>query len=349
MNGSFPNDKNFLMLAPMAGITDSPFRILSKKGGAQVVFTEMLSSMALAHDSRRTTAMLRFSDEERPIIAQIFGSNTIAIEKSVGIIAQLGFDGVNLNFGCPARKIMKSSSGSAALKDLNIYKEVIRAACKAAEPLKIPVSVKTRPGITPRKNLAAEVSKIAEGEGASMIILHARFASQKHSGYISYEALSSASRCVKIPVVANGGISDEETAHRILTETGCRGIMIGRAAIGDFGIFGRILHYIKTGEKLPAPSREEKINMYKQHARLSCGFYGEKRGIIILRKLAAFYLKGMPGAKSARELINKSETLEDFNKALDTVFNFNVNDDADTFHHNVATCHRGTLAARGED
>jgi len=308
------------MLAPMAGITDSAFRRLAKKGGADVVFTEMLSAVALAHDSKRTTEMLKFSDEEKPIIAQIFGSDVSAIEKSVHILAQLGFNGINLNFGCPARKIMKSSSGSAALKNPEVYEKVLTAAVKSAEPHKISISVKTRPGLTPDKNISKEIARITEDCGASMLILHGRFASQKHSGDVSIESISEAVKSVKIPVIANGGISDEETARNILDKTGCAGLMIGRSAIGDFGIFRRISHYLKSGDKLMSPSREERIAAYKEHAKLSAELHGEKRGVIILRKLAAFYLKGLPGAKTARGLINKAETLVDFEKALDAVF-----------------------------
>lgn len=310
---------NNLMLAPMAGITDSPFRKLSIVGGAGLVFTEMLSASALARDSRRTSAMLKFSDDERPIAAQIFGSELAAVEKSAEIIASMGYDMLNINFGCPARKIVKSRAGSAALKDLKSYENVITASVRGSGG-KMPVTVKIRPGLTPDDDRAADYARAAEAAGAEMIIIHGRFVSQIHSGDVNFDAISRAVAAVKIPVVANGGIVSELTAEEMSVKTGCAGLMIGRGTIGDFGIFRRILYYLENKEKLPAPSREERIAMYKEHARLSAEFHGERCGVIILRKLAAFYLKGMPGAKRTREAVNKAENLDDFCAALDDIF-----------------------------
>jgi tRNA-dihydrouridine synthase B len=307
------------MLAPMAGITDSPFRRMAKAGGAGLVFTEMLSASALARDSRRTTGMLKFTDEERPIAAQIFGSELAAVEESAAIITEMGYDMLNINFGCPARKILKSRGGAAALKDLKSYEDVISASVRGCGG-KIPVTVKIRPGLTPEEDRTEDFVRTAEAAGAEMIIIHGRFVSQIHSGDVSFDAIARAVTSVKIPVVANGGIISEETAGKMLAETGCAGLMLGRGAIGDFDIFRRILYYLENKEILLSPSREERIAKYKEHARLSAEFHGERCGVIILRKLAAFYLKGLPGAKRTREAINKAENLNDFCAALDGIF-----------------------------
>lgn len=310
---------NNLMLAPMAGITDSPFRKLAKAGGAGLVFTEMLSASALARDSRRTTSMLKFSDDERPIAAQIFGSELSALEKSAEIIVSMGYDMLNINFGCPARKIIKSRAGSALLKDLKCYENVIAASVRGCGG-KIPVTVKIRPGLTPDDDRTEDYVRVAESSGAAMIIIHGRFVSQIHSGDVNLDSIARAVAVSKIPVVANGGIVSEISAEETLAKTGCAGLMIGRAAIGDFGIFRRILYYLENQEKLPAPSREERIAAYKEHARLSAEFHGARCGVVILRKLAAFYLKGMPGAKRTRDAVNRAENLDDFCAALDDIF-----------------------------
>lgn len=307
----------YIMLAPMAGITDSAFRRLAKAGGCSYVFTEMISATALARKNKKTLQMLNFCEEERPIAAQIFGSNKDDISSAVKIICERGYDSVNLNFGCPAPKILKTNSGAAVLKDLKLYSELISTAVKSSS---VPVSVKIRPGFDFDDEKAAELSKVAEDSGASMVVIHGRFVSQKHTGDVNLEAISKAVSSVKIPVIANGGITSEESAENVIKATSCAGIMIGRGAIGDFNIFNRILHYLKTSEKLQPPSWEEKVDMFLTHARVSSELYGERMGVIKLRKVAGYYLKDLPNAKKIRGEINKIEKLTDLKTSLEQVF-----------------------------
>lgn len=306
-----------LYMAPMAGITDTVFRRLAKSGGADVVFTEMVSANAVCQKNKKTLSMLNYSPDEHPIGAQIFGSTTEHIATAAKIVSDLGFDFLNLNFGCPARKIIKSNSGSAVLKDLTLYARLITAAVKASS---VPVSVKIRPGYDASDEKTAVLCRIAEESGSSMIIVHGRFVSQRHSGPVNPEIFAIAAASVKIAVIANGGIDSEEKAESILTKTGCSGIMLGRAAIGDFGIFRRISHYLSTGEKLPPPSWEERLDALLTHAAISSETFGEKWGLIKLRKIIPYYLKGLPNAKRIRCEINKIEDMKGLKSSLESVF-----------------------------
>ncbi len=291
-----------------------------------MVYTEMVSSMAVLHKSRRTSSIIKYEEKERPVIAQLFGSSEKSIAEASKKLTSLGFDGIDINCGCPAKKILRSGSGAALLGDLALFARIIKA---AADSTHLPVSVKFRPGIDSNNDKTELLARAAEESGARYLVIHARYASQVHSGEAVIEAICSAVNAVKIPVIANGGITDEFSAERIIKKTSCAGIMVGRAAIGDCGIFKRIGHYLSTGEKLPTPSREEKIQLLLDHASLAASFYGERWGVIKLRKMLPFYLKGLPGSKNVRSKINCVETFAELKKTLlnwqkteETVFEF---------------------------
>ncbi len=309
--------KENIMLAPMAGITDSVFRLLAKRGGAGSVFTEMVSASALFQRNKKTISMLDFHEEERPVVAQVFGSDKNHIKAAAKVVSALGFDGLNINFGCPAKKIIKSNSGAAVLRDLKLYAELIKTAVFSSD---VPVSVKIRPGFDKNDEKIEEISKVAEESGASQIIVHGRFATQRHSGAANFDLISKAVDSVGISVIANGGIDSEEAAEYVVKKTNCAGIMIGRAAIGDYNIFDRISHYLEFGEKKSPPSWEDKIESLLEHARLASERYGERWGIIKLRKISSYYLTGLPNAKKIRGMINQIERIDELKAALESVF-----------------------------
>jgi tRNA-dihydrouridine synthase B len=286
----------------MAGVTDMPFRSLAKEGGAGLVCTEMVSARALVYGDKKTKKIIELSQSEHPVSAQIFGSKPSEMGEAAKICEGAGADIVDINFGCPVRKIVNSGAGVKAVENQDIAAEIMAAVVRS---VKVPATIKIRIGNKPDENIAPAMVKLAEKCGIKMVAVHARPASWGHSGKPNLSALKEAVDAAKIPVVGNGGIIDEVTAKYFIDQTGCNGLMVGRAAIGDPGLFKRISHFIETGNKLPEITMEDRLIYLKKHAELSCAYYGEKRGIIVLRKVAAYYLKGLPNASRIRDKFNK--------------------------------------------
>jgi tRNA-dihydrouridine synthase B len=310
--------KTNLMMAPMAGITDLPFRALAKEGGAGLTFTEMISARALVRGDKKTEKMMRPGEAEHPVGIQLFGSDPNYMAEAARIAEAGGADLIDINMGCPVRKVMKAGAG---VKLLENEAGLGRMMGTVAQAVKIPVSIKTRIGRTPGENIAPSVARIAEQSGIKMVIIHGRPASQGHSGDADREAVRQVVQSVTIPVVGNGGVKDERSAKLWVDETGCAGLMIGRAAIGDPYIFDRITHFLATGDLLSSPTWEERLAFLKRHAELAVAYYSnEKKGIIILRKLAAFYMKGLPNASRIRNAFNAITTLKELDELLATVW-----------------------------
>jgi len=305
--------ENNLVLAPMAGITDSPFRQLARVGGAGLVCGEMVSAKALVFADSKTRRMLRISEKERPVSLQIFGPDPATMSEAAAIVEQAGADIIDINFGCPVPKVAKSGSGAVLLSNEKLISEIMEAVVKR---VKAPVTAKIRIGRNSGENVAPALAGIAGKCGISAIIIHGRAAEQGHKGNPDLEAIKKAKDACSIPVIGNGGITSEQTALDFFEQTGCDGIMIGRGAAGDFGIFNRIAHFLKTGESQPPPTWEKRIEDFKHHARLSVEFYGGDIGIIRLRKLAVYYLKGLPNASMLRDKFCKTETLADMDTLL---------------------------------
>lgn len=306
-----------IVLAPMAGITDSPFRLLAREGGAGLVCGEMVSAKALVYGDKKTRRLLRFTEPERPVSLQIFGPDPETMSEAAAIVEQTGADVIDINFGCPVPKIAKSGSGAVLLSDDKKAGAIMEAVVRR---VKTPVTAKIRIGRSAGENVAPALAALAERSGVAALVIHGRPAASGHKGSPDLAAIREAKRACGIPVIGNGGITDEAGAAAFLDKTGCDGVMIGRGAVGDFGIFSRIKHFLETGERLPGPTWEKRIEDLRRHAALSVEFYGEKLGVVRLRKLVPYYLKGLPNASSIRDRFCKAVSLEQVLSLLDSVW-----------------------------
>ena len=298
---------NNLILAPMAGITDLPFRIICKKFGPGLVCTEMASSKAIFHNDLKTKRLLNVQGEERPISVQIFGSD----EETMGYAAKYVSDFadiVDINMGCPAPKVIKNGDGSKLLLDLPHAEKVIKAVVQNS---KVPVTLKFRKGWDKENIVAEELAQIAEEQGVSAITIHGRTRSEFYTGRCDLEIIKKVKQCVKIPVIGNGDIVDEESALKMFEYTGVDGIMIGRAALGNPWIFERILYFLKTGEKMPEICLKEKFEIMEKHIELAVAEKGENVAIKEMRKHIASYTKNLPNSTSFRASINKIESKDE--------------------------------------
>ena len=303
-------------LAPMAGVTDASYRQLIKRIAPEViVYTEFLSTDAISYGAKRTLDMISFDTEiERPFIVQVFGHDPDHFLKAAKIIEELGADGIDINMGCPAAKVVSSCHGSALLKDPKLAAELVHATVKAVN---IPVTVKIRIGVRENEYLAPALAKLAQGCGVSGVIVHARPVSKRHSGRPDWEGLRQTVAAVSIPVIGNGGVNVPNDAEDFLKISGCAGVSVGRAAIGDPGIFKRIRHYLSTGERLPEATHQDKLETLAQHVAWAAEFFGERTGLLRLRKIVPYYVAGFPMATSFRAQANRIATLMEWTVLLD--------------------------------
>lgn len=299
--------ENNVFLAPMAGVTDMPFRKLCKEFGAGLIYTEMASSKAIEYKSEKTENIYKVFEDEHPIAIQIFGSEPKIMANTAEKLSEFA-DIIDINMGCPAPKIVKNGEGSALMKNLDLAGKIIEATVKAS---KVPVTVKMRKGWDDNHINAPELAKIAEDCGASMVTVHGRTREQMYSGNADLEIIKKVKDCLKIPVIGNGDIRDFESAKRMFNETGCDGIMIARGAQGNPWIFKEILN--GSNEK---PTLSERINLIIRHLKLEVEYKGEYTGIREMRKHIANYLKGIPGSSQIKEEINHLEQCEDVEKVL---------------------------------
>ncbi|MDR1523060.1 MAG: tRNA dihydrouridine synthase DusB [Endomicrobium sp.] len=304
---------NNIFLAPMAGITDLPLRILAKAGGAGLVYTEMVSAKALVYRDEKTKSLLKINNQERPVAAQIFGSEINIMSEAAKIVQDIGADIVDINLSCPVRKVAKAGAGAKLLANERLVAKILESVVHSVE---IPVTIKIRIGLLPGQNVAKEIIHIAQEVGVKMVVVHARPASLGHSGRPDLNAFEESCVDAKIPIIANGGIVDEKTAQNFMKIPRCAGIMIGRGAIGNYSIFKRLENFLSSGKILPTPSKEEKIQWLKKHVKYLVDNYGEKRGLVAFRKVAHYYVKDFPNASKIRFMINTMVNLDDFNSIL---------------------------------
>ncbi len=307
--------ENNLILAPMAGVTNLPFRIICKEFGPGLVCTEMASSRAMFHNDQKTKRLFNTEGEKRPISFQIFGSDEETMAYSAKYVSEFA-DIIDINMGCPAPKVVKNGDGSKLLLDLEQAEKVIKAVVKNS---KVPVTLKIRKGWDKENIVATEIAKIAENAGISAITVHGRTRSEFYSGKADLEIIKKVKETVKIPVIGNGDIVDEESAYNMFEKTNVDGIMIGRGSFGNPWIFRNIKHYLETGEKLPAPSNDEKLEVMKKHINLAVAEKGEI-AVKELRKHIAWYTKNLKNSSEFRSKMNTIETKEELLEMLEAYF-----------------------------
>lgn len=304
-----------LALAPMAGVTNWPFRLLCKEQGCGLVVTEFVSDKAVLYESRRTQEMVVLLPEERPAGIQLFGADPDTMARAAARLVELqNPDFIDINMGCPAPKVTRGRGGSSLLKEPEVAQAIVAAVVRAVAPL--PVTVKMRIGWSADSLNAVEVAKRVESAGAQMITVHGRTREQQYSGTADWAMIDAVARAVQVPVLGNGDITSPQVAAERLQSTRVAGLAIGRGALGNPWVFRRTLHYLRTGELLPEPDAQERVEMALRHLDLMIAEKGEYLAVREMRKHAAWYLKGLRGSAEVRAVINTAETREQMRTML---------------------------------
>lgn len=313
--------KNGVFLAPMAGVTDRAFRFMCKKYGAGGMVTEMVSAKAICYGDKKTAKLAYIADEERPCGLQLFGSEPeIMARAAVSVYEMFTPEFIDINMGCPAPKIVNNGEGSSLMKNPHLCYEIVKS-MKAALDGRCPVTVKIRRGFDSTHINAAVVAKMCEEAGADAVFVHARTREQMYMPPVEYSTIAQVKDAVKIPVIGNGDIMSGHDAVSVMKETGCDGVMVGRAAQGNPFVFDEINHYLE-GRPYALPTNDEKKECVKQHISLLIEDKGEFVGVREARKHVAWYIKGMPGSASMRNRVNMAESTDEMMFLIDEAFSY---------------------------
>lgn len=304
---------NNIILAPMAGVTDLPFRLLCSEQGAGLSCMEMVSAKAIMYKNKNTESLLEIHPEEGPVSLQLFGSDPKILGEMARQIEDRPFDILDINMGCPVPKVVNNGEGSALMKEPKLVEEIISTVAKAVNK---PVTVKIRKGFNDTCVNAVEIARIAEASGAAAVAVHGRTREQYYAGKADWEIIAKVKSNLSIPVIGNGDVTDGASAEAMLEKTGCDGVMVGRAARGNPWIFRQIISYLRDGTVMARPDKEEIKTTILRHARLQLECKGEYTGIREMRKHVSWYTFGMPDSARMRRSINMAESFGELERLV---------------------------------
>ncbi len=302
-----------IVLAPLAGWSDAPFRRLVKDFGADMVYTEMVSADGAIREQKKTLALAEFVDAERPIVIQVFGAEPETVAGAVRVIAAMKPDYIDINFGCPARKIIKRGAGSALMRDLSLLQKIAAAAVKATD---IPISAKLRSGWDVESINVVEASQRLQDVGVQLLAIHPRTQTQQFKGISDWSLIEAVKKSVAIPVIGNGDVKSPYDAKKMFDDTGCDAVMLGRATCGNPWFFDQVKKYLNDGVEPQPPSFADRVDVCIRHLELSADVFGPQRAVHMMKKQVALYLKGLPNASELRQRLLQLHHYENMHAVL---------------------------------
>ncbi|MCX5695064.1 MAG: tRNA dihydrouridine synthase DusB [Candidatus Omnitrophica bacterium] len=306
--------KSNLILAPMAGVSDLPFRLLNRKFGAELAFVEMINCRSISHKSKRTQSMLSSTPQDRPLGLQLLGCEDKYILKALDVLKKYKFELIDFNAACPAKKVVRRQEGAGLLKDPKKLKKILKLVVKNSA---VPVTVKIRTGWDKDNINAKEVALYAQDAGVNGLFIHGRTKTQGYSGSVDYKVIREVKKALSIPVIASGDILSAQLAKKMFDETGCDGLAIARGALGNPWIFKEIKEYLNTGKIIPKPGEAKIVKIMLEHLNASIAFYGERNGVIIFRKFFGWYTKGFRRIRPLREKSSRAKNKEEMTAIIE--------------------------------